>query len=490
MKNLKDKVKKEFESQIGTELDFDTTTLSPNPKAYFRKKIIIRRSILITVSVVALCFISIPIIGSLNAKDTFRLYQRKYTQSELKQIELDSFKKLNDISYPENNKKCKVSDEYHTSVINFSDKIYSSIIQENAAFSPLNLHMNLSILSLASDNEAAMLALDNLLGMNKETREKDFVNAYVNDYFCNTYGTIQMYNGYFATNEYNINPDLISSLTRHYTEAYQVDFNSDVALNKILNWIDQKVQDSNFLNEKDLEIKEDTAFLLISTLYFKNSWQNIFSAKNTVNDIFYLENGGEIFLPYMSHSYYGDCYDYEDYISCFDYYRNGLKIKYMIPKTDVSKSIFELIQDNNIFKDDETRKIKTESEWLDNPIINLKVPKFESNCIIDFSSILKENGLEFLFKDESHSFDYAFNNLSYDSSIYLDYVKQKNHISFDEDGTTIKSVTFSAARGKNTATAPMTADTIDINLNRPFIYIIYDSNDLPIFIGNVNNPIK
>ena len=37
------------------------------------------------------------------------------------------------------------------------------------------------------------------------------------------------------------------------------------------------------------------------------------------------------------------------------------------------------------------------------------------------------------------------------------------------------------------AAAPMMVDTINVDLDRPFIYVIYDPNDLPIYIGNVND---
>ena len=31
-------------------------------------------------------------------------------------------------------------------------------------------------------------------------------------------------------------------------------------------------------------------------------------------------------------------------------------------------------------------------------------------------------------------------------------------------------------------------NTLDVNLNQPFIYIIRDINDTPIFVGHVDNP--
>jgi serine protease inhibitor len=36
--------------------------------------------------------------------------------------------------------------------------------------------------------------------------------------------------------------------------------------------------------------------------------------------------------------------------------------------------------------------------------------------------------------------------------------------------------------------ASMYGDTLDVKLNQPFIYIIRDANDTPIFVGHVDNP--
>ena len=489
MRHFKNKVKKEFESQLDTNLNFNISNLKSDFSGNSHKKVVVRRTIIIFASILTLCAISIPIFKLLDKEETLKLYKKTYVQSELKQIEKNSFKKLNDINYPDGKKgEYKVSKDYYDSIIEFSNKLYPFLEEENSSFSPLNLYMNLNILSLASNNNIVIEALDNLLGMTKETRAPDFVNAYKNDYFYNDYGTIQMYNGYFATNKYDVNNTFINNLTKHYTEAYQVDFNSSAAVNKILNWIDQKVQDKNFLSREDLNISDDTAFLLMSTFYFRNNWNNPFINQNTKEDKFYLDNEIEINVPYLRHSYYGEYYDYGDYISCYDYFKNGQKIKYIISKGDTSNNTFELVKNKNIFQDDENKKNMSSEDGL-NPIINLKMPKFESEYMIDFSQILKDNGLAYLFDELSCSFNDAFTNLPDDISIYLDYVKQKNLVSFNEEGTMVKSVTVSSGNMATTS-KPTIVDTIDVNLNRPFIYIIYDTNDLPIFVGNLHNPLK
>jgi serine protease inhibitor len=69
--------------------------------------------------------------------------------------------------------------------------------------------------------------------------------------------------------------------------------------------------------------------------------------------------------------------------------------------------------------------------------------------------------------------------------IFISECKQKNKVSFNEDGTTIKSVTWT---GFGAGSAGPMPDGIEVQLNQPFIYVIYDENDLPLYVGNVVNP--
>ena len=51
-------------------------------------------------------------------------------------------------------------------------------------------------------------------------------------------------------------------------------------------------------------------------------------------------------------------------------------------------------------------------------------------------------------------------------------MKQRNEVEFNEDGSIVKSVSMSGmSKGE---AAPFIGDTLDVNLNQPFIYIIRD----------------
>ena len=69
---------------------------------------------------------------------------------------------------------------------------------------------------------------------------------------------------------------------------------------------------------------------------------------------------------------------------------------------------------------------------------------------------------------------------------YIDYTKQKTVVSFDEDGTIVKSITFGNASGMDS----YRGNGYQVNLNQPFVYCIKDRSGLPLVLGAVNNPIE
>ena len=107
---------------------------------------------------------------------------------------------------------------------------------------------------------------------------------------------------------------------------------------------------------------------------------------------------------------------------------------------------------------------------------------------LSFKETLIELGFADIFEETIDSFKNAFDdpNLTPLDTIYLDKIKQKNEVEFNEDGTVIKSISM-ASMSKGEA-APFHFDTLDINLNQSFIYIIRDVNGNPIFVGHVDNP--
>ena len=426
----------------------------------------------------------------IDTETKFAPYERTYSINEFEEIEKSSFKKLNDVKYPDGTRQYyEVSAAFVTEMNGFAYELYAKTEKlsegKNYGASPLSLYFDLTLLYYSTADEQTRSEIADVLRFDDATTAKDVINTYKTDFFANDDGTMQIYNGVFLSNAFEPNEEYLKALQKLYAEAYSLDFMNDGDVDKMLDWVNAKVNEKDFCDKKFLGVTPNTTAYLFSTLYFDNKWAYSYNDGDTASGTFYAKSGEQT-ANFMRHTYLGDAYDYEEYIAVYDYYRNGMKIKYIVPKA-VDGDIFALTADKNIFIDDETRRIKTPQKddyyYIDEIIVNLKMPKFTAESEYDLSSAIKEMGIVKAFDDAAHPFDFMFENLPKGTSIYLERLKQKNKISFSEDGTTIRTVTMAQMDAKSAA--PMVVDTIDVDLDRPFIYIIYDANGLPVFVGDV-----
>ncbi len=439
--------------------------------------------ICVLILLILICLPACEIIKNiLPIKETekFQPYEKTYSLKEAQLLETADFRSLNSVNYSSMTNYLPISEGYLSAVNAFSETIYRAILADGVSdgfsFSPLGLYEILCIAALGSDDETALAALDGLLGMTKETRKNDFINAYKKNFFTNTQGTLQMYNAAFLTSDFTPNSSYVQELTDHYVEAFSMNFRSDESINKLLSWIDEKTGERNFLKKEDLALRNDVIAYLFSTIYFDNKWSSAFVLTNTCEDTFYGKTNKTV--AFMKHSYYGTLLDYGDYVECYDYYANGLRIKYLVPK-NLTDSIYELTKGKDILS-----CVPESPERENRYVINLSVPKFSSEYALDLTQTLSKTGLSCLFDKNRQSFNYMFSDLPAPFSTYLTSIKQKNKVTFNEDGTIIKSTTFAQIGGFKSA-APA---TYDVKLDQPFIYVVYDKNDLPLYVGHVDMP--
>lgn len=420
-------------------------------------------------------------------------YKRSYSFNEIKNIEKNTFRKINDVTFPhsKNPVKTELTDDEVNAYANFSNNTYHALVnssnQKNISYATVGLYSLLNELVEASSGEELTTDLNNLLGLDSTSRIAFYKKVMKANSFANKENTTQLKNAAFFNNRYDYNEDYVNTLTKLYCQAFQLSFKNDV--DKMVDWVNQAVNDSKFIDEKFLELSDDSELYLFSTLYFKNMWQDKYLAQDNVKDKFYLSNGSTISTTFMKHSYMVESYyDYGDYISVRDFYDQGnASITYLVPKK-TKDNIFDLTKDVNFFLEDETKKVKDESEFPNWFTVNLKTPKFKLKCDLNFKESLSDLGFAKMFDENYDSFKNAFNDedlLGY--NMYISVMKQRNEVEFSEDGTIVKSVSM-AGISKSESAPFIDSKTLDIDLNQPFIYIIRDINDTPIFVGHVDNP--
>ena len=354
------------------------------------------------------------------------------------------------------------------------------------SYATVGLYSLLNEMYGAASRDELKTQLNTLLGLNESNREAFYEKVMKANSFASEESTTQLKNAAFFNNSYQYNPEFVDFLTNLYCEAYQLSFSNDA--DKMIEWVNQAVNSKGFIDKAFLELTEDSELYLFTTLYFKNMWQNKYLSENNVEDDFHLSNGSSVKTTFMKHSYMVEgFYDYGSYISVRDYYGGGnATITYLIPKS-VDDNIFDLTKDVNIFTEDEEKLVKDTSEFPNWYTVNLQTPKFTLKTDLNFKSSLTSLGFGDIFDQNVDSFKNAFRDDRLDGyTIYVSVMKQRNEVEFNEDGSIVKSVSM-AGMSKGEA-APFIGDTLDVTLNQPFIYIIRDINDTPIFVGHVDNP--
>ena len=407
----------------------------------------------------------------------------RFSMYDTNLIESETFKYLNSVTYDAAKNDLEIDPEFITYVNNFAEKTYSGFNKTgNFAYSPLMVYTQMDLISLALSTPETINEMNTALGTEDTAlRGRNVCRAMMNNSYADKgqKSTVQAKNAVFFDHKRassNINPTFLEGLTNRRAEVYGMSFDSAYDVNNILKWVDQSVNENNYIAKEDLDIQDDTFIAFISSLYFDNAWQKRYVTRDTRDDTFYLSDGSTVTTKFMNHVTFTELKDFDNYVSVTDYYKYGYYVEYFVPKK-IEDNIFNLLPADFLTKEPVEKH---------NQPVSLSMPKFEAVCKNEITDIVKGAGIETIYKGlPNNCLENAVENPEFLYS-YIQRTKQKTTVSFDEDGTIVKTVTFSYGAA-GTSTAPGGSQ---VDLNQPFVYCIKDRSGLPLVLGAITNPIQ
>ena len=264
------------------------------------------------------------------------------------------------------------------------------------------------------------------------------------------------------------------------SEIYKTPFD-DTTVDDINSWVNQNTRSMipKLLNHGDLDKKNDVKpmMTLINTLYFEAEWDKIYDDFQVYDDKFTNFKGEENDIKLMSsmEQYY---YDLGDADAFRKYYKNkNYSFVGILPKENDIESYVDNL--------DADKLLEGLSEYEDPESVELyvKIPKFKYNYESKLKDVLIDLGMGDAFDDYKADFS-KINDLSVDNAanLYIGDVLHKTRIEMAEKGTKAAAVTAVMMIAAS-APQPQTKKEIHIDLDRPFVYMILDKNDVPVFIG-------
>jgi serpin B len=213
---------------------------------------------------------------------------------------------------------------------------------------------------------------------------------------------------------------------------------------------------------------------LINALLFDAQWENTYSDAALKDGKFTTENGQQQNVT-MMHSV--EDYYLRDELATgmVKYYAaGGYKFVAMLPNEGVSiKDYVASLSGEKI------AKMMQESEFA---FVKTQLPKFSYDCSYGLKKILSDMGMPLAFAGGADFTDMG----TYDGgSLHIGAVIHKTAIEVNKVGTRAAAVT--AVQMDDESAAPMDRKNYEITFDRPFVYMIVDRYNLPLFVGVVNS---
>ncbi|MBD5129598.1 MAG: serpin family protein [Ruminococcaceae bacterium] len=347
----------------------------------------------------------------------------------------------------------------------------------NSMFSPLSLNMALGMLAEGAEGSSKE-ALAKYLGTddysafaesymklveskynNKSKEDKGYNNAF------------KIANSFWADQGYPFKEDYKNALVEKFgAEINNVNFaDKSKTLDEINSWVKEKT--NKMIPSILADYRDDVVSVLINTVYFESGWVREWSLDKNDKQTFTHFSGSTKEIPLMvknGSSYYVSYFE-NDMATAFSCgYKNGTEFIGILPKQTGDFTIESL---------DIPSLLASETKDYD---VIARMPELRFDSSFPLNNALSAAGLSELFNIETAD----LSGIS-DERLCVTEVLQKTRLELDKDGTKAAAVTAIAPGNM----MPMPKEKKEVTLDRPFAFMIYDSEEEQIvFLGKVTEP--
>lgn len=349
---------------------------------------------------------------------------------------------------------------------------------KNILISPFSISSSLSMMANGADNNT-LKEMEEVLG--GKQLSLDDINEYMSYFLSNLPDKdgehLNVANSLWCKDADYFKPlDSFLETDRKYynAEVYKTNFDNSTVTD-INSWVNKNTNGMIPTAIRKEDLKDNVRIALINTLCFDMEWNKKYD--NTTSGIFTALDGTTHKIMEMSSNedYY---YELEDADAFKKPYLNG--DYYFVGIMPRDKDIIDYVNDLDPEKlsDALTKPYQSVEVPLN---LRVMIPEFEYSYTTSLPKALRKLGINEAFDEVRADFS-RLNDQTVDGAepIYLSDVIHKTKIEVSKDGTKAAAATISFGSGGGMS--PKTKDVI-IRLDKPFVYMIVDKNNIPLFIG-------
>ena len=345
---------------------------------------------------------------------------------------------------------------------------------DNKVYSPINVYIALSMLAEVTDGQSRQQIL-NLLGAGDiESLRTKIAAMWKANYSDDGSVTSILGNSLWLRDDTKYEQDTMDVLAKdYYASSYKGQMGSDEFNKMLRDWINE--QTGGLLKEQaeGIELSADTIMALVSTIYFKASWNDKFEKSLTEQKVFHSPSG-DLDCDFMKQSNLGEYYKGDKFGAVKVGIQNSGDMWLVLPDEDCS--VDELLENKTVL--DTVFDYKDKGEYA---LINLSVPKFDVVSETNLIDGLKALGVKDVFDPAVSDFTPMTKERN---GLSVSQAQHAARVKIDEDGLEAAAYTIIAI-GEG---AMIIEKEIDFTLDRPFLFVITGRDGMPLFTGVVNQP--
>lgn len=362
----------------------------------------------------------------------------------------------------------------------FSYKTAAAVLsgtEESGCYSPLSLYHALSILAGGAEGDTRDQLLS-LLGMtDPETLASEVGKLYRVNHADNEVNTLKIANSLWLDDNVEGIPIeydqdwVLSTAANYYADVYKAEFENPATGEALGQWIAEKTGGAL---QPEITFDPATAMAIVNTLHYKSMWIEPFDADNNTTGDFTLESGEAVETEFMHRTEsMGNYVEGDGYLKSYLPMEQG---KMIIVLPDEGQNIDDFLQEDRLWQVFENANYESaEVRW--------SVPKFETDASYDLMDTLKALGVSDAFDPGAADFSPM---VTSDTPLYVTTLRQDTHIALNEDG--VEAAAFTLVGMAMAAEPADDPKIIEMNLNRPFLYLITANDGSTLFMGVVRNP--
>ena len=345
---------------------------------------------------------------------------------------------------------------------------------KNAVYSPINVYLALAMLAETTDGNSRQQLLDLLGEKSISSLRKRVQNLFIANYQDDGECTSLLANSLWMNEALKYNQKTLETLAKkHYAYSFAGKPGSKEMNKALQGWINEQTHDLLKDQAASLELDPSTVLALVSTIYYKAAWSEVFDKGATDQKTFHVPTGDKkVDMMHLVESF--PYYTGKNFEAVALPLRNSGSMWFFLPKKGVTPAklasdaeVLSLLTDTENYKD------------FSYPQVTLSLPKMDAVSDTDLIKDLKKLGVTDIFGSGGN-----FSPLMEDAAkIFVSQIEHAARVKTDEDG--VEAAAFTAIV---LSKAALPTQRVTFTVDRPYYFAITGYTGDMLFTGVVNDP--